>query len=96
MRKLILLAPAQWKTRTITVPISPKVYKDLGITDTAITNKGVISWNMEPSVNFGSVQAVRAQDIVAMDIVRANINDRPIYFLRSLLRITVNRIEQLS
>ncbi|MBI1931745.1 MAG: DUF2723 domain-containing protein [Ignavibacteriales bacterium] len=74
------IAPAQWKTRTITVPISPKVYKDLGITDTAITNKGVISWNMEPSVNFGSVQAVRAQDIVAMDIVRANINDRPIYF----------------
>ncbi len=74
------IAPSQWKTRKITVPISPTTYSQFGITDTAITNKGVISWDMEPSVNFGSVQAVRAQDIVAMDIVRANMNERPIYF----------------
>jgi len=74
------IAPSQWKTRTISVPISPKTYKEFGITDTSITNQGMISWKMEPSVNFGSVQAVRAQDIVAMDIVRANMNDRPIYF----------------
>ncbi len=74
------IAPSQWKTRTISVPISPNTYKEFGITDTSITNQGMISWKMEPSVNFGSVQAVRAQDIVAMDIVRANMNDRPIYF----------------
>jgi tetratricopeptide (TPR) repeat protein len=35
---------------------------------------------MVPTMNFGNIQAVRAQDIVAMDIIRANINDRPIYF----------------
>ncbi|MBK8943908.1 MAG: DUF2723 domain-containing protein [Ignavibacteriae bacterium] len=74
------IAPTQWKTRTISVPISPKTYKEFGITDTSITNKGAISWNMEPSVNFGNIQAIRAQDIVAMDIVRANMNERPIYF----------------
>lgn len=78
--QIAAIAPSQWKTRNISVPISPNIYKEFGITDTSITNKGMISWKMEPSVNFGSVQAVRAQDIVAMDIVRANINDRPIYF----------------
>jgi len=74
------IAPSQWKTRTINVPIESETYNRLGITDTSITNKGVMSWSMEPSVNFGNVQAVRAQDIVAMDIVRSNINDRPVYF----------------
>lgn len=74
------IAPSQWKTRTIEAPISPQTYDMLGITDTTITNVGKISWKMEPTVNFGNVQAVRAQDIVAMDIVRSNINDRPVYF----------------
>lgn len=74
------IAPSQWKTRNITVPIDKKTYEEFGITDTSIINEGMISWQMKPTVNFGSVQAVRAQDIVAMDIVRANMNDRPIYF----------------
>ncbi len=74
------IAPSQWKTRRIDVPISDETFKQFGITDTAITNKGKISWNMKPSVNFGNVKAVRAQDIVAMDIVRSNLNERPIYF----------------
>ena len=74
------IAPSQWKTRTIDIPITDEGYKQLGITDTSITKNGKISWQMEPTVNFGSVQAVRAQDIVAMDIVRSNLNDRPVYF----------------
>ena len=74
------IAPSQWKTRIIDIPITDEGYKQLGVTDTSITNIGKISWQMEPTVNFGSVQAVRAQDIIAMDIVRSNLNDRPIYF----------------
>ncbi len=74
------IGPSQWKTRVIEAPIDKETYAELGITDTAVTSKGMISWSMEPTVNFGDVQAVRAQDIVAMDIVRSNINDRPIYF----------------
>lgn len=74
------IGPSQWQTRKIEIPVEDKTYKEFGITDTAITNDGKISWNMESTVNFGSVKAVRAQDIVAMDIVRSNLNDRPIYF----------------
>ena len=74
------ISPSQWKTRTIEALVTPQTYADLGITDTSITKTGKISWRMEPTVNFGEVQAVRAQDIIAMDIVRSNINSRPIYF----------------
>lgn len=74
------IGPSQWQTRRIEIPVEAKTYEEFGITDTAITNDGKISWNMESTVNFGSVNAVRAQDIVAMDIVRSNLNDRPIYF----------------
>ena len=74
------IAPNQWKTRKIEIPITEETYKEFGITDTSVTNKGKISWDMEPTVNFGNIKAVRAQDIVAMDIVRSNMNDRPIYF----------------
>lgn len=74
------ISPAQWKTRNITIPIPSETYEKFGITDTSITNKGSISWEMKPTVNFGNIQAVRAQDIVALDIVRSNINERPVYF----------------
>jgi len=74
------IGPNQWKTRRIDIPIYPKTYEEFGIIDTSIINQGKISWNMEPTVNFGSVKAIRAQDIVAMDIVRSNMNERPVYF----------------
>lgn len=74
------IAPSQWKTRTIDVSITEEGYKNFGVTDTSIIKNGKISWQMEPTVNFGNVKAVRAQDIVAMDIIRSNINDRPVYF----------------
>lgn len=74
------IAPSQWETRKIDIPIEPETYKKFGITDTAITKIGKISWDMKSTVNFGKIKAVRAQDIVAMDIVRSNMNDRPVYF----------------
>lgn len=74
------LAPSQWETRKIDVPVRKETFTKLGITDTALINKGKFSWEMEPTVNFGNIKAVRVQDIVAMDIVRSNINDRPVYF----------------
>jgi len=74
------VAPSQWKTRTINIPISKETYAKYGITDTTITKVGKMTWQMKPAVNFGKVQAVRAQDLVALDIVRSNIADRPIYF----------------
>ncbi|PID59293.1 MAG: membrane protein [Ignavibacteriae bacterium] len=74
------IAPSRWNATELKVDILPETYKELGITDTSITNKGELKWTMKPSINFGDIKAVRAQDIVAMDIVRSNINDRPIYF----------------
>lgn len=74
------IAPSQWETRTMNVPVFPETYAAFGITDTAVTKVGKITWDMKPSVNFGNIKAVRAQDIVAMDIVRSNFNIRPVYF----------------
>jgi hypothetical protein len=74
------IAPSQWKTRKIDIPLSKETFENFGVTDTSLINEGKISWDMEPTVNFGNIQAVRAQDIVAMDIVRSNLDERPIYF----------------
>lgn len=74
------VAPSQWKTRTVDIPISKETYAKYGVTDTNITKVRKITWQMEPSVNFGKVQAIRAQDLIALDIIRANLAERPIYF----------------
>ncbi len=74
------MGPMQWKTKTIEIPISKKTYEKYGITDTNLTKAGKISWKMKPAINFGKIQAVRVQDLVAMDIIKNNIADRPIYF----------------
>jgi hypothetical protein len=74
------IGPSQWQSRKIDAPISPTTFEEFGVTDTAIINSGKITWDMKSTVNFGNIKAVRAQDIVAMDIVRSNMDERPVYF----------------
>lgn len=39
-----------------------------------------IVWKMKPTLNYGTIQAVRAQDIAVLDIVKSFNWERPIYF----------------
>ncbi len=74
------IGPAQWKPKTISIPVPKDVYAKFGVTDTSIINKGKITWKMENTVQFGNIKAVRVQDLVVLDIVKSNKWKRPIYF----------------
>jgi tetratricopeptide (TPR) repeat protein len=48
--------------------------------DTSLLKQGSITWTMNPTLNYGNVQAVRVQDLMVREIVEANNWQRPIYF----------------
>ncbi len=74
------IQPVQWKTQTITLPVPKAVFKEFGVTDTSVINKGSIQFTMKPTLNYGDIQAVRAQDLLVENIVQTNDWKRPIYF----------------
>jgi hypothetical protein len=80
--------PIRWSATKVTVPL-PKpgvnasysdIMQKLGLNDTASVNQGAITWTMNPTLNYGNVQAVRVQDLMVKEIVEANNWERPIYF----------------
>jgi tetratricopeptide (TPR) repeat protein len=80
--------PIQWSARNITVPLpkpsSTVSYSDImqqfGLRDTSLLRQGAIIFMMNPTLNYGNVQAVRVQDLMVKEIVEANNWERPIYF----------------
>jgi len=82
------LRPIQWKPQKITVPLpkpnSTITYSDImqqfALRDTSLLRQGAISWTMNPTLNYGNVQAVRVQDLMVKEIVESNNWERPIYF----------------
>jgi hypothetical protein len=74
------LQPIQFEAKNIDIPVSPNVFKQFGVTDTAVINKGKITFRMNPTLNYGNVKAVRVQDLMVKDIVIANNWQRPVYF----------------
>ena len=83
------LQPIRWKSTDVTLPLPNQTSTSKGLTDfmqkfdvsdTAVINKGGISFKMNPTLNFGNVQAIRVQDIMVKEIVEANNWERPIYF----------------
>ncbi|MCE1165956.1 MAG: DUF2723 domain-containing protein, partial [Bacteroidetes bacterium] len=74
------LQPMEWKPRTIEIPVPPKVYADFGITDTAVTNKGKISFFMDATIGSEKVKGIRNQDMLMKDIIESNKWERPICF----------------
>ena len=82
------LRPIQWKPQKITVPL-PKpnntisfsdIMQQFSLRDTSLLKQGAITWTMNPTLNYGNVQAVRVQDLMVKEIVEANNWERPIYF----------------
>ncbi len=83
------LNPIRWKATKVTIPFpnqasTPQGLSDFkqkfDIADTANLKPGGITFNMNPTVNFGNVQAIRIQDIMVKEIIQANDWERPIYF----------------
>jgi hypothetical protein len=82
------IRPIQWTPQKISVPIIPKgsqltvsdLVQKLGLRDTSLIGQGAITWTMNPTLNYGNIQAVRVQDLMVKEIVEANNWERPIYF----------------
>jgi len=74
------IQPRRWQPRPIILPVPRDVIREFGVTDTAVINRGAISFTMPATLKFGDIQAIRVQDIIVKDIVEQNAWKRPIYF----------------
>lgn len=85
------IGPMQWEPRELTLDVPAKVMKEyeqfsdrpkqgvINSTDTALTKGTKIKFVMQNTLTVGSIKAIRAQDIMAYDIIRSNNWERPIY-----------------
>ena len=71
------IRPIQWAPKKITVPL-PKpnsnvsfsdIMQKFGLQDTSLLKQGAITFTMNPTLNYGNVQAVRVQDLMVKEIV---------------------------
>jgi Protein of unknown function (DUF2723) len=84
------LQPIKWEPRRMALRVPRDVvdqYASTGDTasefpsmDTSVTNSGVIRFTFPNTMTFGTVKAIRAQDIITWDIISTNKWQRPIYF----------------
>jgi hypothetical protein len=74
------IQPVRWTPRVITLPVPKQVISEFGVTDTAVINRGAISFTMPSTLHFGDVEAIRVQDIIVKEIFEQNAWKRPIYF----------------
>ncbi len=79
-REINRIGPAKWNPREISIPVTKKAFEDIGITDTSITNRKTMTWKMNNTTRYGNIPVVRIQDLVVLDIIKANNWERPIYF----------------
>lgn len=75
--------PTQWQAQDVSLPVPKDVLKEFGVTDTAVINKGAISWRLNPTINYGDMGFLRFQDVIVKDIIEANKWERPIQFVIS-------------
>ena len=74
------IGPQRWEPTNMSIPVSKEVIEQYGVTDTSVVNTGKITWKMDNTAQFGNIKAIRVQDIIVLDIIRADKWDRPIYF----------------
>ncbi len=73
------LSVSRWETQRVSIPVPRYVYKEFGISDTTKMLKQ-ITWDVKPTLKFGSISAIRGQDLAVLDILRSFDWRRPIYF----------------
>jgi tetratricopeptide (TPR) repeat protein len=74
------IGPSRWEPQTMNLAIPQSVFAEAGITDTAITNRGSISWEMKNTTTYGNIKVVRVQDLVALNIMQSANWERPVYY----------------
>jgi hypothetical protein len=74
------IEPIAWQPRDIDLPVPPDVAKQFSVTDTAVMNRGKITFRMNNTFQAGQTKAIRVQDILVLDVVMTNQWKRPIYF----------------
>lgn len=79
-REIDRIGPSRWDPKTMYLAVPQAVFAEAGITDTAVTNKGSISWEMNNTTTYGNIKVVRAQDLVALNILQSANWERPVYF----------------
>jgi len=75
--------PTQWRPQDVTLPVPKEVFKEFGVTDTALLNKGAITWRLNPTMNYGDMGFLRMQDVIVKNVIEANNWQRPIQFVIS-------------
>ena len=85
------IGPQQFDPKMMSINVPPEVLKEYNVKDTSIIKSGKITWRMMNTMQYGNIKAIRAQEIVALDIIRANNWQRPIYFA-----VTSSEQSQLS
>lgn len=82
------IRPIEWKPRKVTIPL-PKpegavtfsdIMQKFNLRDTTLLKEGSITFTMNPTLNYGDIQAIRVQDLMVKEIIEANNWQRPIYF----------------
>ncbi len=83
------LSPIRWKSTNVNIPFPNQTATTKGLSDfmqsfdiddSSLVKSGGLTFKMDPTLNFGDVQAIRVQDIMVKEIVEANNWERPIYF----------------
>jgi hypothetical protein len=74
------IQPMQWESRQMSLPVPKEVFHTFGVTDTAVINKGRLDFVFKPTLDLGSVKAIKVQDRIVQDIIFTNKWERPIYF----------------
>jgi hypothetical protein len=74
------IQPVAWDPKVVDLPVSAGVFQRYGVTDTAMINRGKISWNFRNTFRAGQTNAIRVQDRMVWDIIRTNQWQKPVYF----------------
>ncbi len=84
------IGPIPWEAREMTIDVPADVLKQfemysdkpktVPVNGDTTTKAGQIKFTLSPTLQFGNIKAIRAQDIMAYDIIRTNNWQRPVYF----------------
>ncbi len=82
------IRPTKWTPRNVSIPLPAPggtvtfsdIKQEFNLRDTTLLKQGTMTWTMNPTLNYGDIQAVRVQDLMVKEIVEANNWERPIYF----------------
>jgi hypothetical protein len=69
-----------WETRKLDLPVPREAIEHYAVTDTAVTRSGKITFEFKPTLDVGTVKAIRVQDRMVQDIIFTNQWKRPVYF----------------